>query len=66
MSEASKRVAQAAQDARSNDDLVGGGGMDPFYPFELPLDSPLDEETADEQASTQLGPWESRRRDADD
>jgi hypothetical protein len=65
MSEASKRVAQAAQDARSNDDLVGGGGMDPFYPFEPPLDSPLDEDTTDE-LSNQLGPWASRRRDADD
>ena len=69
MGEATRRVSQAARDARSGDDLVDEfevmaldkNGM-PVVP---PLDSPLDEETLDEQASTQMGEmWESRRRSA--
>jgi hypothetical protein len=62
--EAARRVQQAAADARSNDDLV----RDEFEAWsdqESPA-SPLDEETFDERASTQMGePWESRRRDAE-
>lgn len=51
-------------EARSGDDLVKDE-------FDVPwgnesLDSPLDEETLDERASTQMGEmWGSRRRDAD-
>lgn len=70
MSDATRRVSEAASDARSNDDLVKDeyGGMvwenDMLVP--APLDSPLDEETLDEQASTQMGSmYEPRRRDAD-
>jgi hypothetical protein len=64
MSEANRLVSQAAEDARSGDDLVRSemvwdGDM------LVPRDSPLDAETLDEQASTQMGPWESRRRDAE-
>ena len=58
MSDATRRVRGAARDAGSNDDLV-------TWDEEDMLDSPLDEETLDEQASTQMGEtWESRRRDA--
>jgi len=64
VSEASDRVRKAAQDAQSSDDLVS----EPTQMFvgfgEAPLDSPLDRETLDEQASTQMGPWDSRRRNA--
>lgn len=65
MSEAARRVQQAARDARSNDDLVRQewpvlpGGPDTEQ-SDLP---PLDEETLDEQASTQMGQmWELPRR----
>lgn len=63
MSEAARRVRQAAMDANSSDDLVSDD-------FEMMWDEndmliPLDEETLDERASTQMGEqWESRRRDA--
>jgi len=60
MSEAARRVRQAARDARSNDDLV-----DEMMWDENDMLVPIDEETLDEQASTQMGErWESRRRDA--
>ena len=63
MSEASRRVGEAARDASSNDDLVGDG-MDSMM-WEDDILVPLDEETLDEQASTQMGEmWGSRRRDA--
>ena len=63
MSEAARRVREAAMDASSNDNLVddemGFGENDT-------LDSPLDKETLDERASTQMGEmWESRRRYSD-
>lgn len=64
MDEAARRVQQAAADARSNDDLV----RDEFEAWDNPEPpaSPLDEETPDERASTQMGEmWESRRRDAE-
>lgn len=67
MSKAAQRVREAASDARSNDDLVGES-----EPIEVMEEAkkepahPLDEETLDERASTQMGEtWESRRRDAD-
>ena len=68
MSNAAHRVQQAARDASSGDDLVRddyemmeqelrGGPPDPLHP--------LDEQTLDEQASTQMGEmYDSRRRDA--
>jgi hypothetical protein len=66
MSDASRRVSQAARDARSNDDLAGE--MEEMVwenDMLVPRDSPLDEETLDEQAATHMGrTWESRRRDA--
>ena len=58
MSEADRRVGQAAKDARSNDDF-GQIVWD-----EIDMFVSLDEETLDEQASTQMGPLEPRRRDA--
>lgn len=65
MSDAARRVRKAADDARSNDDLV----RDEFNSVswdENDMLVPLDEETLDERASTQMGePWDSRRRDAD-
>jgi hypothetical protein len=62
MSDTEKRVRESVEDARSTDDLVSDG---PWSVGEIePLDSPLDRETLDEQASTQMGPWEPRRRDA--
>lgn len=64
MSEASDRVKAAAEDARSGDDLVADNSMPAVWPAEPPLDSPLDRDTLDEQASTQFGGWDSRRRDA--
>ncbi len=63
MSEASDRVKEASEDARSADDLVSGPMPIP-WPGEPPLDSPLDRDTLDEGASSQLGGWDSRRRDA--
>jgi len=67
MSDAARRVSQAAADARSGDDLVKNefAGMRWDGDMLVPLDSPLDEETLDEQASTQMGPWESRRDDTE-
>jgi len=60
MDEAHRRVRAAAKDARSNDDLVGDwweSDSDPTHP--------IDEDTLDERASTQLGEmYEDRRRDA--
>ena len=63
MSDTARRVREAARDASSNDDLVRDDfeiweeGADPFHP--------LDEETFDERASTQMGEmYESRRHDA--
>ncbi len=69
MSNAANRVQEAARDASSNDDLVQEFGEmvvdENGMIVPPPLDSPLDEETLDEQASTQMGEqWESRRRDA--
>jgi hypothetical protein len=69
MSAAGRRVQQAATDARSNDNLVGNEMDEMMWDGDLlvprPLGSPLDQETLDEQASTQMGPhWESRRRGA--
>ena len=63
MSQAARRVQEAARDAGSNDDLVR-------EEFEMEWDEndmlvPLDRETLDERASTQMGEmYESRRRDA--
>ena len=70
MSDATRRVSEAASDARSNDDLVKDEYGDMVWENDMlvpaPLDSPLDEETLDEQASTQMGSmYEPRRRDAD-
>lgn len=61
MSGAARRVQQAARDGSSTDDLVRDG-----WDVEPEPLHPLDEETLDEQASTQMGEmWESRRRDAE-
>lgn len=64
MSDQSDRVRMVAEDARSGDDLVNPGMSPMAWPGEPPLDSPLDKETLDEQASTQMGGWDARRRDA--
>jgi hypothetical protein len=69
MSEAARRVSQAARDASSNDDLVRDEMESMVWDGDMlvprPPDFPLDEETLDEQASTQMGDmYESRRRDA--
>lgn len=61
MSEADRRVQQAAMDARSSDDLVSEEYATMVWEDDM-LVSPLDEETLDERASTQMGPWEPRRR----
>lgn len=70
MSDTTRRVRDAARDARSTDDLV----REPKLPalvgpvgelLDPPLASPLDRETLDEEASTQMGVmYESIRRDA--
>ena len=66
MSEAARRVQAAAADARSGDDLVEDEFDSMVWDENDMLVSPLDEETLDEQASTQMGGmYESRRRDAD-
>jgi hypothetical protein len=66
MSDAARRVKNAARDARSTDDLVDDGFGPMVWDENDMLASPLDKETLDEQASTQMGEmWESRRRDAD-
>ncbi len=64
MGEALNRARAALDDARSGDDLVDGpmAGMELFG--EPPLDSPLDRETLDESASSQMAGYESRRRGA--
>lgn len=61
MGDTARRVRDAARDARSTDDLVRD-----VWDIEAPEPShPLDEETLDERASTQMGEmWESVRRDA--
>ena len=60
MSKARRRVEDAASDASSNDDLV-----DVYWEDDIPY--PIDKETLDEKASTQMGEmWESRRRDYGD
>lgn len=67
MSNATRRVRDAARDASSTDDLVREPEL-PALVGELlnpPLASPLDRETLDEEASTQMGQmYESTRRDA--
>jgi hypothetical protein len=58
------RIRKTVADARSTDDLVDDDPFGPAWPEEK-LDSPLDRETLDEQASTQMGEmWEPRRRGA--
>ena len=58
---ANDRVRNSVRDARSNDDLVDEG----FFFQDDSGESPLDRETLDERASTQMGEmWEPRRRDA--
>ena len=65
MSDATRRVREAARDAGSNDDLVRDDFDQGVWDENDTFDSPLDEETLDEQASTQMGEmYESRRRDA--
>ena len=65
MRDATRRVREAARDAGSNDDLVRDEFDQPVWDENDTLDSPLDEETLDEQASTQMGEmYEPRRRDA--
>ncbi len=62
MGSAYDRVHKAVADARSTDNLV-----DDDYPpmYEEDLESPLDRETLDERASTQMGEMhEPRRRGA--
>ena len=66
MSEARKRVREAADDARCGDDLTMDPMSQPMIPLDSALDSPLDEETRDESASTQMGGWESPRRGANE
>ena len=57
------RVKDAVLDARSSDDLVSNG----FDAIQEPPESPLDEETLDEQYSTQMGnQWEPKRRGTDE
>jgi hypothetical protein len=62
MNEATRRVQETARDASSNDDLVRDE-------FEMAWDEndmliPLDKETLDERASTQMGSDGPTRRDA--
>jgi len=65
MSDATRRVRGAARDAGSNDDLVRDDFDDMVWGENGRFDSPLDKETRDEQASTQMGDmYEPRRRDA--
>ena len=65
MRDATRRVREAARDAGSNDDLVRDGFDQTVGDENDMLDSPLDKETLDEEASTQMGSmYEARRRDA--
>lgn len=65
MSPERRRVQDAASDASSSDDLVRDGPEIMWDEYDLT--SPIDKETLDERASTQMGEmWESRRRDAND
>lgn len=58
--DAHRRVREAAEDARSGDDLVGA-----WWEAEEEPTTPIDEETLDERHSTQLGEqFDERRRDA--
>jgi len=61
MSQAPRRVREAARDASSSDDLVRDVMWD-----EDDMIHPLDEETLDEWHSTQMGPRGPVRRDAND
>lgn len=66
MDPAFRRVQEAARDASSGDDLVRDVFDVPFGEGQEEA-HPLDRETLDEQASTQMGAmWEQTRRDADD
>ena len=58
------RIRKSVAAARSNDDMVDDEF--PSFPWlSEELDSPLDRETLDEKASTQMGEmWEPRRRGA--
>lgn len=54
-----EKVKQKVLDARSNDDMVS----DEHQWDSEELESPLDRETLDEKASTQMGEmWEPKRR----
>jgi hypothetical protein len=62
MGEALNRAREALADAQSDGRPVPETPSFFGPPNPEPLDSPLDEETLDEQASTQMGRWEERRR----
>ncbi len=64
MSEASAHAREALDDARSGNNQPAEPMMMSFGPEDA-LDSPLDRETLDEQASTQMGSWDNRRRTTD-
>ena len=69
MDDARRRVTAAARDASSHDDQVGHDILNPTSwvdGIDSPLENHIDAETLDERASTQMGPWESRRRGADE
>lgn len=61
MSEALNRAKNALDDARSDGKPSDTSGMMPMF-YQEPMDSPLDEETLDEQASSQMGGWVDKRR----
>jgi hypothetical protein len=61
MDEALSRAQEALDDAQSDGKLPADQSM-PFLPDGEPLDSPLDRDTMDEDASTQMGGWDGRRR----
>jgi len=70
MSDATRLVREAADSASSNDDLVENTMENMVWEGDTlvpaPLDSPLDAETLDEQASTQMGAcYTPRRQDTD-
>ena len=62
MDEATRRVRQAASDAKSDDDLAGDEFISSMRWDENDMLVPIDEQTLDERAA---GVWESRRRDED-